>query len=162
MHSLKNIQAQTLRPFLQRYQLSLCMIGNDRDIPHSFWGAPEAGRHRSTLYARQDTPVHSLLHETAHYICMPPEQRLAESNDAGGSALEENACCYLQIILSDHIPGFCQPIHMHDMDTWGYSFRLGSTARWFYADSDDARHWLIDKNILDHENQPTWHMREHL
>ena len=162
MRRLKNIQPSALRPILDRYQLSLNVVPNDSDIPHSFWGAPEAGRYQSTMYAREDTPIHSLLHETAHFICMPPAQRKSESHDAGGSALIENACCFLQIALSDHIPDFSQPIHMHDMDSWGYNFRLGSTARWFYADSDDAREWLQLHSLIDETCQPTWKLRSNL
>ena len=159
MRRLKNIQPGVLRPILDRYQLSLTMVSSDHDIPHSFWGAPEAGRHQSTLFARDDTPIHSILHEMAHFICMSPAQRHSDSHDAGGSTLIENACCYLQIILSDHIPSFSQSIHMHDMDSWGYNFRLGSTARWFYADSDDAREWLQSHSLIDQHCQPTWKLR---
>lgn len=159
MRRLKNIQPSVLRPILDRYQLSLTMVSTDSDIPHSFWGAPEAGRHQSTLFAREDTPIHSLLHEMAHFICMPSAQRQHDSHDAGGSALIENACCFLQIVLSDHIPAFSQSIHMHDMDSWGYNFRLGSTARWFYADSDDAREWLLSQSLIDQDCQPTWMLR---
>jgi hypothetical protein len=28
------------------------------------------------------------------------------------------------------------------MDAWGYSFRLGSTRRWFEDDADEAVGWL--------------------
>lgn len=162
MHSLRNIHPQALRTIFDRYQLTLSEVAQNHEIPHSFWGAPEAGRHQSTLFARKDTPIHSLLHEASHFICMPPDHRNQPSNDAGGSALEENACCFLQITLSDHIPRFNQAIHMHDMNTWGYSFRLGSTARWFYSDSDDARDWLRQHNIIDSGSLPTWQMRTHL
>ncbi len=159
MHSLKNIHPSALRPLFDLYQLSLGKVAADDDIPHSFWGAPEAGRLQSTLYAREDTPIHSLLHEACHFICMPANQRAEPSKDAGGSALIENACCFLQILLSDYIPGFNQAIHMHDMNTWGYNFRLGSTARWFYADSDDARDWLLRHEIINKQHHPTWQLR---
>jgi hypothetical protein len=159
MHSLKNIQTAVLRPFFDRYQLNLKVVDIRDDIPYSFWGAPEAGRYQSTLYAREDTPIHSLLHEACHFICMPPKQRSIDSHDAGGSALIENACCFLQLVLSDHIPNFNKAIHMDDMNTWGYNFRLGSAARWFYADSDDASQWLISHKIIDNQLQPTWQLR---
>ena len=161
MHSLKNIQTAALRPLFDRYQLNLMQLGIDDDIPYSFWGAPEAGRLKSTLYVREDTPIHSLLHEACHFICMSPEQRSADSHDAGRSALIENACCFLQLVLSDHIPNFNQAIHMHDMNAWGYHFRLGSAARWFYADSEDASQWLISHKIIDNQFQPTWQLRLH-
>lgn len=159
MHSLKNIQPPSLRPLFDHYQLNLKEVDINNDIPYSFWGAPEAGRFQSTLYAREDTPIHSLLHEACHFICMSPQQRHADSHDAGGSALIENACCFLQLVLSDHIPNFNLAIHMHDMNTWGYNFRLGSVARWFYADSDDASQWLIRQKIIDNQFQPTWQLR---
>ncbi len=159
MYSLKNIQISALRPLFDRYRLNLEKVGISNDIPYSFWGAPEAGRYQSTLYVRDDTPVHSLLHEACHFICMPPEQRTIDSHDAGGSALIENACCFPQLVLSDHIPGFNKAIHLHDMNTWGYNFRLGSAACWFYADSDDASQWLIAHTIIDNQFQPTWQLR---
>jgi len=159
MHRLKNTQITKLRPVFDRYQLDLQQVAISEAIPYSFWGAPEAGRYQSTLYIREDTPIHSLLHEACHFICMSPEQRRADTHDAGGSALIENACCFLQLVLSDHIPNFNQAIHLHDMNTWGYNFRLGSAARWFYADSDDARQWLISHNIIDNQSQPTWQLR---
>ena len=45
------------------------------------------------------------------------------------------------------------------MNLWGYSFRLGSSARWFYVDSDDAREWLLQEKIINEQNEPTWEMR---
>ena len=161
MIRLKNIQQARMRLLFGRYRLHLEVISIHKDIPFSFWGEPEAGRYLATLYAREDTPIHSLLHEACHYICMPPKHRNSTKTDAGGSALEENACCFLQILLSDYIPGYNQHMHLHDMDTWGYNFRLGSSTRWFYADSDDAREWLIEHAIIDQFNLPTWQLRQH-
>jgi hypothetical protein len=37
---------------------------------------------------------------------------------------------------------------MADMDTWGYTFRLGSASAWFEHDADDARAWLQTRNLL--------------
>ena len=159
MRRLKAISADTLRSILDKYQLNLNVVDQDNEIPHSFWGAPEAGRFQSNLYAREDTPIHSIFHESAHYVCMTSKQRECSGIDAGGSALTEDACCYLQILWSDYLKGFNRYIHLHDMDHWGYSFRLGSAARWFYADSDDARQWLIQHNIINLHNEPTWEMR---
>ncbi len=159
MHCLKNIHIEAIRALIDRYRLTLKQVNTHEAIPYSFWGAPEAGRYQSTLYVREDTPLHSLLHEACHFICMPPAQRTAQSHDAGGSAEEENACCYLQIVLSDYIEGFSRALHLHDMDAWGYSFRLGSSSRWFYADSTDTRAWLIAHGILNDRNQPTWQWR---
>ena len=48
---------------------------------------------------------------------------------------------------------------MADMDAWGYSFRLGSTADWFSNDAEDALNWLIDKGIVDSRASPTFALR---
>ena len=159
MRRLNNTSSVAVSTLLTRYQLQLKQVAADDAIPFSFWGTPEAGRYLSTLYARADTPIHSILHEAAHYICMPETQRQLSQIDAQGSTSEENACCYLQIVLAEHIQDVNRHILMHDMDQWGYSFRLGSTARWFYADSEDTRQWLIKHQILTCENQPTWKLR---
>ena len=49
------------------------------------------------------------------------------------------------------------------MDAWGYSFRLGSSANWFYNDADDALAWLMKYQLvmLDKQQkiQPTWNVR---
>ena len=37
---------------------------------------------------------------------------------------------------------------MADMDTWGYTYRLGSTQAWFERDADDARRWLLERGVL--------------
>jgi hypothetical protein len=34
------------------------------------------------------------------------------------------------------------------MDAWGYTFRLGSAARWYAEDADDARQWLLERGLL--------------
>jgi hypothetical protein len=37
---------------------------------------------------------------------------------------------------------------MADMDEWGYSFRLGSAARWFHEDAEDALRWLQQRGLV--------------
>jgi hypothetical protein len=91
---------------------------------------------------RADTPAHSALHEGCHFVCADETRRAVLDTDAGGDDLEECAVCYLSIVLADGIPGFGQARMLTDMDAWGYSFRLGSSARWFEEDADDAREWL--------------------
>jgi len=34
------------------------------------------------------------------------------------------------------------------MDEWGYTFRLGSARAWFENDAEDARAFLVQKNLL--------------
>ena len=54
-------------------------------------------------------------------------------DNAGGDDLEESAVCFLQVILADFLDGVGRDRLMRDMDAWGYSFRLGSTAAWSAA-----------------------------
>jgi len=134
---------------LDRYGLALRIVAPEVEIPGSYWGESEAGLQGSVLYARPDTPLHSVLHEAAHFICMSPERRAALDRDAGGDDAEECAVCYLQLLLAMQLPqcGFARACE--DMDEWGYSFRLGSTRAWFEQDAADARLWLLAEGIVD-------------
>ncbi|KRE88847.1 hypothetical protein ASG87_07010 [Frateuria sp. Soil773] len=133
---------------LARYGLQLHRVAGDEPIPGSFWGDEEAGIIGTAVYARADTPVHSLLHEAGHLIVLPPERRLAVHTDATDSIEEEDATCYLQIVLADALPGVGRDRLMADMDAWGYSFRLGSTRAWFEQDAGNARQWLQERGLL--------------
>ncbi|MEQ8233259.1 MAG: hypothetical protein RLW61_00840 [Gammaproteobacteria bacterium] len=126
-----------------RWQLAVAWLPPETTIPGSYWGEREAGLVRGTLYVRADTPVHSALHEACHYACADDARRAVIETDAGGDDLEECAVCYLSIALADALPGFGRARMLADMDAWGYSFRLGSAARWFAEDADDARAWLV-------------------
>jgi hypothetical protein len=139
---------EDLAALLARHQLRLHAVEDGLPIPGSFWGDPEAGVIGSTVYARGDTPVHSLLHEACHLIVLPPERRAQVHTDATDSDIEEDATCYLQIVLAGHLPGMGSERLMADMDAWGYSFRLGSTKAWFDGDAEDARAWLLERNLL--------------
>lgn len=132
---------------LARYGLALERIAADTPIPGSFWGEPEAGVIGTTVYARGDTPVHSLLHEACHLIVAPAERRAAIHTDASDSQAEEDATCYLQILLADELPGVGSARCIDDMDAWGYTFRLGSTRAWFERDAEDARAWLASRGL---------------
>jgi hypothetical protein len=136
-----------LATLLSRHELQLQRVDDDATIPGSFWGDPEAGVIGSVVYVRGDTPVHSLLHEACHLILLPPERRALVHTDASDSDLEEDATCYLQIVLADALPGVGSDRLMADMDAWGYSFRLGSTRAWFESDAEDARAWLRKKGL---------------
>lgn len=133
---------RALREVFARYGLALAWVADGAPIPGSYWGEPEAGLRDATLYVRTDTPVHSALHEGCHFVCADEARRAVLDTDAGGDDLEECAVCYLSIVLADGIPAFGRARMLADMDTWGYSFRLGSSARWFAEDADDAREWL--------------------
>src|SRR5690242_3253630 len=133
---------------LARFDLRLERVADGEPIPGSFWGDEEAGIIGTTVYARADTPVHSLLHEACHLIVAPAERRAAIHTDASDSQAEEDATCYLQIVLADELAGVGRARLMADMDAWGYSFRLGSTRAWFERDADDARAWLAQRGLL--------------
>lgn len=145
---LSELELGEVRVLLQSYHLKLEVVPEDTPIPGSFWGDPEAGVIGSVVYARGDTPVHSLLHEACHLIVLPPERRALVHTDASDSVLEEDAACYLQIVLADRLPGVGGDRLMADMDAWGYSFRLGSTRAWFERDAEDARAWLMERGLL--------------
>ena len=139
---------------LARYGLRLERVEPGCPIPGSFWGDEEAGIIGATVYARDDTPVHSLLHEAGHLIVLPDERRESVHTDATDSIDEEDATCYLQIVLADELPGVGRRRLMTDMDAWGYSFRLGSTQAWFEQDAANARRWLIARGLLDEDGVP--------
>jgi hypothetical protein len=146
--------------FLHRFGLTLQWIADDKTITGSFWGDPEAGIIGQRVFVRRDTPVHSMLHEVCHIVCMTADRRAQLDRDAGGDDLEESAVCYLQIVLADYIAGVGRERLMQDMDTWGYSFRLGSTGRWFAADAEDARAWLKAAGLLSEAGEPRFHLRD--
>ncbi len=153
-------QQKILQSLLSRYQLQLNLIKDNEPIPGSWFGEPEAGIIKNQLYIRQDTPVHSALHESCHYICMDAERRAELDTDAAGGYDEENGVCYLQILLADHLPGMGRQIMMKDMDEWGYTFRLGSAQRWFEEDAEDTQQWLLKHQLIDKNNTPSWKLRQ--
>jgi len=157
--TLAETDVQGLCALLSRYGLQLVAVADGADIPGSHWGESEAGLIGNQLYARRDTPLHSILHEASHYICLTPARRAGLHTDAGGDDLEENGVCYLQILLTAQLPGFGRERLFADMDAWGYSFRLGSTQRWFEQDAEDARQWLIAHKLIDGDEQPSWRIR---
>ena len=148
--TLSAIDHGDVERLLARFGLRLKCVGDGAPIPGSYWGEPEAGIIGTTIYARADTPVHSLLHEACHVICAPADKRASIHTDASDCQFEEDATCYLQIILGDALEGVGRARVMQDMDTWGYTFRLGSTCAWFERDAEDARAWLHARSLLAH------------
>ncbi len=152
----------TLKPLqtlLSRFGLTIVQVDKYSPILGSFWGEPEAGLIGNVVYLRSDTPIHSVLHEVCHYICMDAPRRMTLHTNAGGDYMEENGVCYLQILLADFLPGVGRERLWADMDAWGYSFRLGSSRAWFERDAEDARQWLLVHHLIDNNNQPTWRVR---
>ena len=145
---LGDIASDDAAALLARHGLELVAVDDDAPIPGSYWGAPEAGIIGARVYARADTPVHSLLHEACHLIVLPPERRAQVHTDATDSVPEENATCYLQIVLAGQLPGVGSARLMADMDAWGYTYRLGSTRAWFEQDAENARTWLLQRDLL--------------
>ena len=87
----------------------------------------------------------------AHFICMTPERRAGLDTDAGGDDGEENAVCYLQILLAGSLANVGQDRICRDMDDWGYSFRLGSAAKWFAEDAEETRAFCVGHGLIDGE-----------
>lgn len=152
------IDKAAFRSLLANYGIEIIDADTHQDIPGSFWGDEEAGLIENCLYLREDTPLHSALHEACHYICMDQQRRTGLHTDAGGGYDEENGVCYLQILLSDHVPEMGRERMFSDMDSWGYSFRLGSAWRWFEDDAGDAEQWLEAHKLIA-DRQPTWCLR---
>lgn len=151
---------EPLIALLTRYGLTLSWMPPGAEIPGSYWGESEAGLIGDQLFARDDTPVHSVLHEACHYLCMDAERRAQLHTDAGGECIEENGVCYLQILLADELPGGGRARMCADMDAWGYTFRLGSARAWFEQDADDARRWLLHNGLIDSDERPLGHVRQ--
>ncbi|MDH3633422.1 MAG: hypothetical protein OES20_01840 [Gammaproteobacteria bacterium] len=146
---LADIEIAELCLLLTRFGLQLNHCKDAEPIPYSYWGEEEAGLKGNLLYARSDTPIHSILHEACHYICLDPARRPGLDTDAGSDDAEESAVCYLQILLADEISGFGRERMFIDMDTWGYSFRLGTSKAWFELDAGDALCWLARRNLVE-------------
>lgn len=156
---LDDIRVDDVSQLLKRFGLSLRLIAQPQPIPGSYWGDDEAGLIGAELFARADTPLHSILHEACHWISCSPERRSTIHTDAADTQQEEDATCYLQIVLADYLRGFDRARALADMDAWGYSFRLGSAARWFDADAQAERTWLQQHGLLDANGTPTFRVR---
>jgi len=156
---LRHLAVPAIERLLAAYGLELVALPVATEIPASYWGAPEAGIAGRCVFARADTPAHSLLHEMCHYVCMPASRRTALWRDAGGSDDEECAVCYLQVLLADALPGLGRERLLADLDRWGYTFREGSAAAWFAGDGRAARDWLHAERLIDAEDRPTLRLR---
>ena len=144
---------------VRRYGVELAFQAPGENLRGSYWGDSEAGLRANVLYVRADTPLHSLLHELSHYVCMSAQRRAGLDRDAGGDDAEECAVCFLQIVLSDEIAGFGRDRMLADMDAWGYTFRLGSARAWFEQDAADACIWLRGNGVIDEANRPTYTLK---
>lgn len=157
--TVAELPLEALQQLLNRYGLALHLLEPQAEIPGSYWGDSEAGMIGRSIYIRPDTPMHSFLHETCHVICMDETRRQQLHTDAGGETAEEDAVCYLQILLAEQFPIFGKLGTLRDMDRWGYTFRLGSARAWFEEDAEDARLWLIHYGLIDTQNQVSFKLR---
>jgi len=148
MLTLSDIAFDDAAALLARYDLRLERVADGEAIPGSYWGDNEAGLIGSTVYARGDTPVHSLLHEAAHLIVLPPERRAQVHTDATDSVEEEDAVCVLQTLLGDALPGAGRDRILADMDEWGYSFRMGSARAYVEQDAETSWQWLAEHGLV--------------
>ena len=146
---LADIDSEEAATLLARYGLRLERVADGEPIPGSYWGETEAGIIGSTVFARPDTPVHSLLHEAAHLVVLPEERRAAVHTDATDSIEEEDAVLVLQALLADELRGVGRERMCADMDAWGYTFRLGSAHAYVERDADDAWAWLAARGLVD-------------
>ncbi|QIL21104.1 hypothetical protein [Thermomonas sp. HDW16] len=145
--TLADIGFDDAAALLARHGLTLQRVDDGETIPGSYWGECEAGIIGDCVYARSDTPVHSLLHEACHLIVLPPERRAQVHTDATDSIEEENAVCVLQVLLGDALPGVGRDRVLADMDEWGYTFRLGSARAYFERDAEAAWQWLDARGL---------------
>ncbi|MGH8106033.1 MAG: hypothetical protein ACREO1_13390 [Arenimonas sp.] len=155
MLTLADIGFEAPRALLARYGLELLQVENGQAIPGSFWGECEAGVIGHQVYARPDTPVHSLLHEAGHLIVLPEAKRKEIHTDATDSVAEEDAVCVLQALLGDELPGVGRERIWADMDEWGYTFRLGSAKAYFENDATEAFAFLLERGLINIEQRLT-------
>lgn len=142
------VGVERIRALFAPHGLQVVRVEPDTPIPGSYWGDPEAGLVGACLYVRDDTPVHSALHEGSHFLLMDAPRRAVLHTDAGGSDVEEHAVCYLQCTLAERLETYSQARCFADMDAWGYTFVLGSAAAWYARDSEDARAFLRARGWL--------------
>ena len=156
---LADLDRREVIALLASYGARLVELAPHEAIPGSYWGESEAGLIGDAVYARADTPAHSLLHELCQSLCMDDERRAALATDAGGNDDEESAVCYLQVLLAENLRGFSAGRCLHDMDSWGYSFREGSAQAWFESDGRYARAWLLAHGLIDEKQRPITKLR---
>ena len=148
MKTIADIEFTQAAQLLARYGLMLRHVADGEEIPGSYWGETEAGIIGSDVFVRNDTPVHSMMHEAGHLIVLPAEKRALVHTDATDSIEEENAVCLLQVLLGETLDGVTREDMFNDMDAWGYTFRLGSMKAYFEEDAEDAWEWLRARQLV--------------
>jgi len=152
-----------IESYLRRIGMQLSIVPEDEAIPGSFWGESEAGLIQNILHVRSDTPFHSILHESGHYICMTNARRKTLHTNAIGKTKgdysEEDAVCFLQLLLADSFSFYSRAELFSDMDSWGYNFRLGSAEAWFEKDAEAAHAWLLKHGLITTDRQYLYCLR---
>jgi len=77
VYQISDFSISEIISLLEKYHLKIKVLSPEQAICGSYWGDSEAGLIENTLYVRKDTPIHSLLHEACHYICMDETRRVA-------------------------------------------------------------------------------------
>src|SRR6204780_5565737 len=108
MMLLSTIERPALLRLLAGYGLDLRLVAPATPIPGSYWGEREAGLQGNVLFARLDTPLHSILHEAAPSVSMPPEPRVVLARNAGGDDGEEGGVCSMQKLLANALAGMAR------------------------------------------------------
>ena len=68
-------QLDAVTPLLARYALEPVPLEPGPALPGTSAGESEAGLIGNRIYFRPDTPLHSVLHEACHFICMDDARR---------------------------------------------------------------------------------------
>jgi hypothetical protein len=157
--TVEELDRTELDALAEVYGMRVIVVEHGAPIPGSYWGESEAGLIDDRLYVRADTPAHSALHELCHYVCMDDARRARLATDAGGSDDEECGVCYLEVLLAGELRGFGGTRCLADMDAWGYTFREGSARAWWAGDARFAREWLLERDLIDAGNRPTFRLR---
>ena len=151
MHVLRVVDIGFDAPsaLLARHGLELVHVGDGAPIPGSYLGRAR-GRHDRHRPCTPASTRRCIRYCTRPATCWSadPARRTSIHTDASDSLEEEDATCYLQIVLADALPGFGRERVIADMDAWGYSFRLGSARAWFEHDAEDARAFLQGRGLL--------------
>ena len=86
---ISDLSLNSIAALLGKFKLSVDLMPDDATINGSYWGEPEAGIVGNRVLVRRDTPVHSLLHETCHIVCMTPERRQRFKGDGNAEEIQD-------------------------------------------------------------------------
>ncbi len=138
--SLGDIEPAAIERLLTAFGLSLAGVAPGASIPGSYWGDSEAGLVGDRLFARADTPVHSLLHELGHYVCMDPTAARCARHRCGRRRRRGSGRVLpAGVARRRACEASAASAASRDMDTWGYSFREGSARAWLAGDGVPRR-----------------------